>query len=49
MFRYKDEMSDGQWRVQECTVESVERCIEIYGLETDPTVYDFEIIAVEDI
>lgn len=49
VFRYKDEMSGGQWNIQECIVESIEKCIEIYGLETDPTVYDFEILKVEDI
>ena len=48
-FRYRDEMSKGQWRVQECFVSSVEECIRIYGLETDDSVYEYEILKVEEV
>ena len=48
-FRFKDVASHGEWRTQRCTVESVEECKRIYGLDTDPTIYEYEIIEVEDI
>lgn len=48
-FRYRDEMSKGQWVTQQCTVSSVEECKRIYGLDTDETVYDYEILKVEEI
>lgn len=34
-FEYKDEMSKGEWRQQECIVSSVEECKRIYGLGSD--------------
>jgi hypothetical protein len=49
-FRYKDNYSFGEWREQECTVSSVEKCKEIYGLDgSDPTLEDYQIISVERI
>lgn len=45
-FKYADAMSNYEWRIQHCTVESVDECIRIYGLD-DPSV-DFEIVSVED-
>jgi hypothetical protein len=45
-FKYRDQMSNWEWRQQECIVSSVERCIEIYGLGID---CDYEIISVEEI
>ncbi len=47
VFRYRDEMSHGEWREQTCQVSSVEECIRIYGLEEDPTLYEYEIISVK--
>ena len=44
-FRYKDFMSDYEWRTQHCVVESIEECIRIYGLD-DPDV-EYEILNVE--
>lgn len=44
-FRYRDQMSNWKWREQECSVSSVERCKEIYGLGID---CDYEIISVEE-
>ena len=32
-FRYKDVMSNWEWRTQSCTVSSVEECKRIYGLD----------------
>jgi hypothetical protein len=49
VFQYKDEMSNGEWREQECLVSSVEECKRIYGLDgSDPTVLDYKIIKVEE-
>ena len=44
-FRYKDDMSNWEWREQECTVSSVAECIRIYGLGVD---CEYEILSVED-
>lgn len=32
-FKYKDEYTNGEWAYQECVVESVKECKEIYGLD----------------
>lgn len=45
-FKYRDEISNWEWREQECVVSSVEECIKIYGLGID---CDYEILKVEDI
>jgi len=45
-FKYRDQMSNWEWREQECSVSSVERCKEIYGLGID---CDYEIISVEEV
>ena len=45
-FKYADAMSNYEWRTQHCTVESVDECIRIYGLD-DPAV-DFQIVSVEE-
>lgn len=47
-FRYRDEMSNGEWREQSCIVSSVRECKEIYGLDDDPTIYEYEILEVEE-
>ena len=44
-FRYKDEYTHGEWREQECIVDSIDECIELYGLGYD---CEYEIISVED-
>lgn len=46
-FKYRDEMSRGNWREQSCTVSSLAECINIYGLN-EPDV-DYEIISIEDV
>lgn len=45
-FEYKDEMSNWEWRKQECIVSSVEECIRIYGLGID---CEYRIISVEEV
>ena len=46
-FKYRDSMSNWQWREQECTVSSVAECIKIYGLNESDV--DYEIIEVTEI
>ncbi len=45
-FRYRDDLSNWEWRTQHCTVESVEECIRIYGLGTD---CQYEILEVKNV
>lgn len=45
-FEYKDEMSNWEWRKQECIVSSVEECIRIYGLGVD---CEYRIISIEEV
>lgn len=48
-FRYKDEMSNGEWRDQECLVSSLAEAKRIYGLDgSDPSLEEYEIISVEE-
>lgn len=45
-FKYRDQFCrDGKWSEQECTTESVQKCIEWYGLD-QPDV-EYEIVSVE--
>ena len=46
-FEYRDDYSNGQWRKQECIVQSVEECKQIYGLGIDPTC-EYKILSVEE-
>ena len=43
-FKYKDAMSNWEWKRQECVVSSVEECKKIYGLGID---CDCRILSVE--
>ena len=45
-FEYRDEMSKGEWRQQECIVSSVQECKRIYGLGID---CEYRIIEVKEI
>ena len=45
-FRYRDEMSNWEWREQTCIVSSVKECKEIYGLGID---CEYQIIKIEKI
>ena len=45
-FEYRDDMSNWEWRQQECVVSSVQECKKIYGLGID---CEYRIISVEEI
>ena len=45
-FKYRDSMSNWQWRQQSCTVSSLGECKKIYGLNESDV--DYEIISVEE-
>jgi hypothetical protein len=45
-FEYRDEMSRGEWREQECVMSSVRECIKVYGLGID---CEYRIVSVEEI
>lgn len=32
-FKYRDQYSNGKWCIQECQVDSIKECIQIYGLD----------------
>ena len=49
VFRFNDAASHGEWRTQRCIVKSVEECKRIYGLNTDPTIYEYEIVSVREV
>lgn len=46
-FKYKDYLSKGEWRTQHCTVDSINECIRIYGLDDDDV--EWELISAEEI
>ena len=46
VFEYRDDLSLGEWKEQECVVSSVEECKELYGLGTD---CEYRIIKIEEI
>ncbi len=46
-FKYRDAMSNWQWRTQSCSVSSLSECIRIYGLEESDV--DYEILDVKDV
>ncbi len=45
-FEYRDEMSNWEWRKQECIVSSVEECKRIYGLDVD---CEYRIVSVKEV
>lgn len=45
-FKYADAMSNWEWREQECIVDSIKECEELYGLGID---CDYEIISIEEV
>jgi hypothetical protein len=46
VFEYRDDMSNGEWREQECVVSSVAECKRIYGLGID---CEYRILEVKEI
>ena len=45
-FKYRDQYTHGNWNEQECIMDSVQTCKEIYGLGVD---CEYEIISVEEV
>lgn len=45
-FKYRDNLSNWEWRTQSCIVRSIEECKRIYGLGID---CDYKIISVKEI
>lgn len=45
-FKYRDDMSHGEWREQSCIMESLQECKEWYGLGVD---CDYEIVSVKKV
>lgn len=45
-FEYRDDYSRGEWREQECVVNSVAECKKLYGLGID---CEYRIISVEEV
>ena len=45
-FKYRDKLSNWEWREQSCTVSPVDECKRIYGLGID---CDYKILSVEKI
>lgn len=43
VFKYRDKMSNWEWREQRCIVSSVAECKKIYGLGVD---CDYRIVSV---
>ena len=46
IFEFKDEYTLGQWRKQSCIVESIDECIEMYGLGRD---CEYRIIDIQEV
>ena len=46
IFEYKDKYTHGEWNQQECYVESLKQCVEMYGLGVD---CEYRIVLVEDV
>jgi len=46
-FKFRDSWSDGRWITRHCTMESVDECIHMYGLD-EPSV-EYEIIEVKEV
>lgn len=44
-FKYRDAMSNWEWRTQECRMISVKECVKWYGLGTD---CDYQILEVKE-
>ena len=40
-FKYRDWLSNFEWKTQHCTVDSIEECIRIYGLNDSDIEYEF--------
>ena len=48
IFEYKDKYTHGEWSTQECYVESLKQCIDMYGLDKDSDC-EYRIIKNEEV
>lgn len=46
-FKYRDSLSNWEWRNQSCVVSSVKECKKIYGLDNSDV--EYEILKVKDL
>lgn len=46
IFEFKDAYTNGNWQKRRCVVNSIDECIELYGLGID---CDYRIISIEKI
>lgn len=46
-FKYRDNLSNWEWKTRHCTVSSVEECIRIYGLNNGDV--DYKIIEIKEV
>ena len=46
-FKYKDAMSNLEWRTQHCVVSSIEECKRIYRLDNGDV--EYEIVEVKEV
>ena len=48
--KYRDEMSNGEWRTTKCVVPDVEEAKRIYGLDgSDPTLLEYVITEIDGV
>lgn len=45
-FKYRDAMSNWEWRTQSCVVSSIQECKRIYGLGID---CEYQILEVKEV
>ena len=45
VFKYRDEMSNWEWRKQRCIMSSVEECMKFYGFGVN---CDYQILSVKE-
>lgn len=45
-FEYRDDLSYPEWKEQECIVNSIEECKELYGLDID---CEYRIISIKEV
>lgn len=46
-FEYRDAFTNGKWNTQSCVVESVKKCIELYGLNMGDV--EYRILEVKEV
>ena len=46
-FKFKDRYTNGKWITQHCTVETLDKMIQIYGLNEDDV--EWELVEIEEL